>query len=42
MTNLNDDMHVKLLGVQPNAFIERGSLGIIKIHGNINLHPFLN
>lgn len=37
-TNLDDDMHIKLLCVQTNAFIESGSLGVIKVHGNIHLN----
>jgi len=35
--NLNDDMHVKLLCVKSNSFIEGRTLAIIEIHSDINL-----
>jgi len=37
---LNDHVHVEFFGVKANAFIERSSLAIIKVHGHIDLPCF--
>lgn len=34
---LDDDMHVKFFGIQPNAFIESCALAIVEIHCDIDL-----
>lgn len=34
---LDDDMHVELLGIETDPFIESASLAVIKVHCHINL-----